>query len=178
MSTSISLFPNQPAEQARYDHLKAKLLDQTHPEGELELLAFDRFLFASYLAERTRRMELDCIDRWQNEPQNQTWFLQLERLQKMAASNERRADRALNELRKLQRDRILSPEVASELFLLNEANPVPIPASLPLAEMRRSNFSRTSPATLALSLLAASAGHSQHNSYSDQEPQRMNLRNP
>jgi len=77
----------------------------------------------------------------------------MERIQKLGAMQERRADKTLNEIRKLQRDRITTQEILNELYLLDEENIIPIPATLPTAEMRKSNFSQTNPFSLAMMLL-------------------------
>ena len=41
-----TIFENNPRERSQYDTLKAKLLKQCLPEGELELQAFERYVFA------------------------------------------------------------------------------------------------------------------------------------
>jgi hypothetical protein len=149
-----TILENNPLERTQYDALKANLLAQLLPEGELELQAFERHVFATFQADRARQHELDAQDRWLNEPSNETWFHQMERIQRLGAMQERRADKALNELRRLQRDRFSALDVANELYLLNQF--IPIPAALPVADIRRANQTQTSPSTIAMQLMANS----------------------
>lgn len=67
-----TIFNNNPSERTQYDELKQKLFDQIQPEGELELQAFERHAFQ---ADRARQMEIDCQQRWLNEPNSDSWFL-------------------------------------------------------------------------------------------------------
>ncbi len=69
----------------------------------------------------------------------------------MAAALERRADKAMNELRNLQRDRVAAYEVYAEHCVMGKE--VNIPKSLPTAELRRSDLAKTSPNYLAQFLL-------------------------
>jgi hypothetical protein len=101
-----TIFENNPYERSQYDCLKAKLLKQCLPEGELELQTFERYVFALFQVDRARQMEIDAQDRWSNEPNSEILFNQMERILKLCAAQERRADRALKELTKLQRDRV------------------------------------------------------------------------
>jgi len=142
-----TIFENNPHERTQYDTLKEKLLASILPEGELELQAFERYTFATFQADRARQMEIDAQDRWLNEPNSDQWFLQMERIQKLGALQERRADKALNELRKLQRDRFSSLDVHNEMYLMEQK--ATIPATLPVFEMRRSSQANTSAFQLA-----------------------------
>jgi len=153
-SNPTTILENNPLERSQYDSLKAKLFEQILPDGELELQLFERYVFALYQSNRARQLELDALDRFTNEPNHELWFHQMERIQKLGAMQERRADKTLNEIRKLQRDRITTQEILNELYLLDEENIIPIPATLPTAEMRKSNFSQTNPFSLAMMLLS------------------------
>jgi hypothetical protein len=148
------ILENNPLERSQYDSLKSKLFEQILPDGELELQIFERYVFALYQSNRARQLELDALDRFTNEPSNELWFHQMERIQKLGAMQERRADKALNEIRKLQRDRITTQEILNELYMMDEETIIPIPATLPTAEMRKSNYSQTNPISLATMLLS------------------------
>jgi hypothetical protein len=116
-----------------------KIHDEIRPHGALETLAYERYIHALHMADRTRSLEIESQDRWANEPNNAQFFSQMERLAKLAASYERRADMAMRELRKLQADRYSSMDVHNELYLMNDK--AHIPASLPVMEIRRAGLS-------------------------------------
>ena len=147
-----NLFENNPHERSQYDTLKAKLLKQCLPEGELELQAFERYTFALFQADRARQLEIDAQARWSNEPNNETLFHQMERILKLGAAQERRADKALKELTKLQRDRILAMDIHTELYLLDKT--LDIPATFPMFEVRKTDLSKTTAGILTLKLMA------------------------
>ena len=147
-----TIFENNPYERSQYDTLKAKLLKQCLPEGELELQAFERYVFALYQADRARQMEIDIQDRWLNEANNEILFNQMERILKLGAAQERRADRALKEFTKLQRDRILAIDIQTEVYLLDKT--LDIPATFPMFEVRKADLSKTSAGILAFRLMA------------------------
>jgi hypothetical protein len=147
-----TLFENNPHERSQYDTLKAKLLKQCLPEGELELQAFERYVFALFQADRARKLEIDAQTRWSNEPNNEIFFTQMERLLKLGAAQERRADRALKEFTKLQRDRILAMDIHTEVYLLDKT--LDIPATFPMFEVRKTDLSKTTAGLLTLKLMA------------------------
>jgi hypothetical protein len=149
-----TLFEDNPREFSIYETRKTELFEQILPDGELERVTFERYVYAIHQSERMRQHELDAQERWTNEPDHPHWFTQMERIQKLLTAMERRADKALAELRKLQRDRIASLEVANELYLMDEENIIPIPATLPIAEMRRTDFNKSNPMTMATMLLS------------------------
>jgi hypothetical protein len=147
-----TILENNPHERSQYDQLKAKLLKQCLPEGELEFQAFERYTFALFQADRARQMEIDAQDRWSNEPSNEILFNQMERILKLGAAQERRADKALKELTKLQRDRILAMDIHTELYLLDKT--LDIPAPFPMFEVRKTDLSKTTAGLLTLKLMA------------------------
>jgi len=147
-----TIFENNPYERSQYDALKAKLLKQCLPEGELELQAFERYVFALYQAGRARQMEIDAQDRWANEPNNENLFTQMERILKLGAAQERRADKALSELKKIQTDRILAMDIHTEFYLLDKK--MDIPATFPMFEIRKSDLTKTGAGILAIRLMA------------------------
>ena len=147
-----TIFENNPRERSQYDTLKAKLLKQCLPEGELELQVFERYVFALFQADRARQMEIDVQDRWLNEPNNETLFNQMERILKLGAAQERRADRALKELTKLQRDRILAMDIQTEVYLHDKI--LDIPATFPMFEVRKADLTKTGAGILAIRLMA------------------------
>jgi len=149
-----TIFENNPHERTQFDTLKQKLLAKILPEGEPELQAFERYAFATYQIDRARQIEIDAQDRWLNEPDSDKWFLQMERIQKLAALQERRADKALNELRKLQRDRFSSLDVHNEMYLFEQKATIPV--TLPVFEMRRSSQQNTSAFQIANMILTNS----------------------
>jgi hypothetical protein len=113
--------------------------DEIRPHGEVEKLAYERYIHALKMADRTRVLEITSQDAWANEPNNTQLFSQMERLAKLAASYERRADQAMRELRKLQADRYSSMDVHNELYLMNDKAHIPV--SLPVMEIRKSGKS-------------------------------------
>jgi hypothetical protein len=147
-----TLFENNPHERSQYDALKAKLLKQCLPEGELELQAFERYVFALFQVDRARQMEIEAQSRWSNEPNNEIFFTQMERLLKLGAAQERRADRALKEFTKLQRDRILAMDIHTEVYLYDKT--LDIPATFPMFEVRKTDLSKTTAGLLTLKLMA------------------------
>ena len=147
-----TIFENNPYERSQYDTLKAKLLKQCLPEGELELQAFERYAFALFQADRARQLEIDAQTRWSNEPNNEILFNQMERILKLGAAQERRADKALREFQKLQRDRILAMDVHTELYLYDKK--MDIPATFPMLEIRKTDLTKTTVGMLTLRLMA------------------------
>ncbi|MCX6614010.1 MAG: hypothetical protein NTW74_24590 [Acidobacteria bacterium] len=147
-----TIFENNPHERSQYDSLKAKLLKQFLPEGELELQAFERYVFALFQSDRARQMEIDAQERWLNEPSNDKLLAQMDRILKLGAAQERRADRALSEFKKIQTDRILAMDIHTELYLFDKK--MDIPATFPMFEIRKSDLSKTSAGLLAVRLMA------------------------
>jgi len=147
-----TILENNPHERSQYDALKAKLLKQCLPEGELELQAFERYVFALYQADRARQMEIDTQDRWINEPNSDKLFNQMERILKLGAAQERRADRALKELKKLQTDRILAMDIHTEVYLFDKI--LDFPATFSMFDVRKADLSKTSAGLLAIRLMA------------------------
>ncbi len=147
-----TIFENNPHERSQFDALKAKLLKQCLPEGELELQTFERYVFALYQVDRARQMEIDTQNRWLNEPNDEKLFSHMERILKLGAAQERRADKALQELSKLQRDRIVTMDIHTEVYLLDKV--VDIPATFPIFDVRKANLLNTSTGAWALRLMA------------------------
>ena len=152
MANPTTIFENNPRERSQYDALKAKLLKQCLPEGELELQTFERYVFALFQVDRARQMEIDAQDRWLNEANSDKLFNQMERILKLCAAQERRADKALKELTKLQRDRILAMDIHTEVYLFDKI--VDLPATFPMFEVRKADLSKTSSGLLAVRLMA------------------------
>ncbi len=146
-----SIFENHPNERTQYDKLKQTLLHQLRPEGELEIQTFERYVYALFMASRVRSLEIDAMDRWTNEPNNPMWFHQMEHLTRLAMAQERRADLALKEFRRQQMDRFASLDVANELFSFEQF--IPIPAALPIAEMRSKDLGNTPPSLIAAQIM-------------------------
>ncbi len=150
-STSEILFAANPEHAEAYRAYAQKLRKDCAPESELEDAAFQRYSWAMFQATRARHWEEFAEARWFANPEDSKAFSQLERTLKMAAALERRADKAMNELRNLQRDRVAAYEVYAEHCVMGKE--VNIPKSLPTAELRKSDLGRTSPNYLAQFLL-------------------------
>jgi hypothetical protein len=149
-----NLFQQNEAIHAQYNELREKLFDQCAPQGEMELQTFERYAYAIFQSERMRTLELEAQLRYQNEPDSDKWFKQLEKISKMATDFERRADRALKELRLLQMDRVSATDIQAEFYAMKKN--FPIPASLPIAKMRAMSINGTPRAAMTLMV-----GHSQ-----------------
>jgi hypothetical protein len=149
-----NLFAQNEAIRAQYNELREKLFDQCAPQGEMELQTFERYAYALFQLHRARTFEIDAQLRFQNEPDSGKWFKQMERMAKLAAQFERRADKALQELRLLQMDRVSATDIQAE-FYARKKN-FPIPASLPIAKMRSMSINGTPRAAMTLMV-----GHSQ-----------------
>ncbi len=149
-----TLFAQNEPIHAQYNQLREKLFDQCAPQGEMELQAFERYAYATFQSERLRTLELEAQLRYQNEPESDKWFKQLEKLTKMSTDFERRADRALKELRLLQMDRVSATDIQAEFYAMKKN--FPIPASLPTAKMRAMSINGTPRAAMTLMV-----GHSQ-----------------
>ncbi|WP_031498403.1 hypothetical protein [Bryobacter aggregatus] len=131
--------------------LEARLRADCQPASHLEEEAFQRYAWATYQATQSRKIEQLTEERWQSDPDNPILFSQMERTQKMAAAQERRADRALKALCQLQKDRFAAYEVTAELALMG--SDIEIPKTMPAAELRNTNLHRTNPNYLAQFLL-------------------------
>ena len=76
----------------------------------------------------------------------------MERILKLGAAQERRANLALKEFQKLQTDRILALDIETEVYLLDKT--LDIPATFPMLEVRKSDLTKTSAGILAIRLMA------------------------
>jgi hypothetical protein len=131
------LFDEQPNERTQFLALRQRLFAECLPGTHIEVETFERYAWALFMAQRFRLFEVDSQSQWAENPLDPTTFRLMERLSLLAAQQERRADRALNELRKLQRDRSVAAEVQNEMYCMDEQCPIPV--SLPLHEMRRTH---------------------------------------
>ncbi|WP_155121213.1 hypothetical protein [Bryobacter aggregatus] len=146
-----TLFATNPEAEQSYKTGTLKLRRDCQPDSELEETAFQRYAWATFQAKRARQMESLTQDRWLESPDDAQRFSQMERTQKMAAAYERRAGKALQELRLLQKDRFAAYEVQAEHCAMGRD--VPIPKTLPVAQLRTMNLQRTNPNYLAQFLL-------------------------
>ena len=151
-ATPNTLFASDTEAQNNFAQHLQKLRKDCLPEGALEEETFRRYAFATFQINRAQALELQAQDRWINEPENTTWFSQMERFIKLGALQERRADKALNELRKLQRDRFAALEVQCEIYAYGKE--LSFSKVLPIADLRTQDLSKTSAGLIALSLLA------------------------
>jgi hypothetical protein len=147
---STSCFYYSDEEQDDYEQLERDLRAECQPETEAENQTFVRYAFNTYQLIRAQRFEAESQEAYIKEA-NEANFLRMERMTKLTALIERRVDKALAELRKLQRDRFHSLEVQNEMYLLEMKAPIPV--SLPLVEMAKSDLRKTSPVQLATMLL-------------------------
>ena len=145
------LFEAKPEEAESYRTLALKLRRDCQPDSGLEDETFQRYAWSTFQATRARRLEIHTEDRWLEDPDDAKRFSQMERTIKLAAAQERRADKALRELRQLQKDRFAAYEVYAEHCVMGKE--VNIPKSLPVSEIRKSDLSKTNPNYLAQFLL-------------------------
>ena len=150
-SSPASLFAEHPDQHQAHREHTLKLRRDCCPDSELEEDAFQRYAWATFQAKRGRHLETIAEDRWLDDPNDAKRFSQMERTMKLAAAQERRADKAMSELRTLQRDRFAAYEVYAEHCVMGKE--VNIPKSLPVSEIRKSDLSKTNPNYLAQFLL-------------------------
>ncbi len=150
-SNPETLFAAKPEEAEAFRALSQKLRKDCVPESDLEDAAFTRYAWANFQLTRARRWEELAEDRWVENPDDAKSFSHFERTLKMAAALERRADKAMKELRQLQKDRLAAYEVYAEHCVMGKE--VNIPKSLPMAELRRTDLANTSPNYIAQFLL-------------------------
>ena len=151
------LYSSQPTfvdakEQSEFEALREKLDAACLPAGDVEEQAFLRYAFSTFQVQRAQRIEAAIQDRWIDSPDNPNLFLEMERFIKITTLLERRADKALNELRRLQKDRLCTTDIHSELWILGMQSDIPV--TLPSVELRKTTYN-TSAAIMALSVLAA-----------------------
>ena len=146
-----TLFAAEPDAETAYRDLALRLRRDCIPDGELEEETFQQYAWAIFQAKRARQHEIFTEDRWLDEPDNSKCFSQMERVIKLGALLERRASKALRELRQLQRDRFATYEVYAEHCVMGKE--VQIPRSLPVSEIRQSNLNNTNPNYLAQFLM-------------------------
>ena len=151
-ASSNTLFAADKEAQTGFVQHIAKLRTDCLPEGNLEEETFRRYAFATFQITRAQALELQAQNRWINDPDHPKWFSQMERFIKLGALQERQADKALNELRKLQRDRFAALEVQGEIFAYGKE--VNFSKVLPIADLRTQKLNNTSVGLIAISLLA------------------------
>ena len=151
-ATPNTLFASDTEAQTNFAQHIQKLRKDCLPESALEEETFRRYAFATFQITRAQALELQAQDRWINEPNSNIWFSQMERIIKLGALQERRADKALNELRKLQRDRFAALEVQGEIYAYGKE--LIFSKVLPIADLRTQNLNNTSAGLIAVALLA------------------------
>ena len=151
-ATPNTLFASDTEAQNNFAQHIQKLRKDCLPEGTLEEETFRRYAFATFQINRGQALELQAQDRWVNDPDHPKWFSQMERFIKLGAMQERRADKSLNELRKLQHDRFAALEVQGEIYAYGKE--VTFSKVLPIADLRTQNLNNTSAGLIAISLLA------------------------
>ncbi|WP_031499498.1 hypothetical protein [Bryobacter aggregatus] len=140
-------FQQNPEHEEAYNALARKLRQDCQPNSELEEITFARYAWATFQSQRARVLEAHTEARWLEDPDNSKRFATMERTIKLAALHERRADKALRELRQLQKDRFAAYEVDAELCVMGQE--LRIPRSFPTTELRKSNLQKTNPNYLA-----------------------------
>ncbi len=150
-SSPESLFAAHPEQEEAYRALAQKLRKDCQPETAIEDETFQLYAWSMFQAKRAQHIEMLGQDRWLEDPDDAKKFSQMERTMKLGAMLERRASRALNELRKLQRDRFAAYEVYAEHCVMGKE--VNIPKSLPTADIRKTDLGHTSPNYIAQFLL-------------------------
>ena len=149
------LFAAQPDQHQAFREHTLKLRRDCCPDSDVEEEAFQRYSWATFQAKRGRHLETIAEDRWLENPDDASRFSQMERTMKLATAQERRADKAMHELRHLQRDRFAAYEVYAEHCVMGKE--VNIPKSLPVSDIRKSDLSRTNPNYLAQFLMYSTA---------------------
>ena len=150
-SNPETLFAAHPDQEDAYRALAYKLRKDCQPDTAIEDETFQLYAWAMFQAKRAQPLETQTQDRWMEDPDSASRFSQMERTIKLAAMLERRASRALNELRRLQRDRFAAYEVYAEHCVMGKD--VNIPKSLPVADIRKTDLGRTNPNYLAQFML-------------------------
>ncbi len=146
-----TLFAAQPDLEEAYRTLAHKLRKDCQPDSSIEEETFQLYAWSLFQAKRAQRLELSTENRWLEDPDDSKRFSQMERVIKLAVTQARRATQALNELRRLQRDRFAAYEVYAEHCVMGKD--VQIPKSLPVADIRKTDLGRTNPNYLAQFLL-------------------------
>ena len=111
-ATRESIFQTNSIEQSNYEDLHIRLELEVLPAGTAEQAIFEQYAFSTFQALRAQRFEIQTQSRWEQSPDDHTLFVQMERTAKLGAMYERRAAKALAELRKLQADRLAAAELA------------------------------------------------------------------
>ncbi len=119
-SSPESLFAAHPDQEQAFHTLAHNLRKDCQPATAIEEQTFQLYAWSLFQAKRAQRLELLSQDRWLEDPTNASNFSQMERTMKLGAMLERRASRAINELRKLQRDRFA--EYTNEQTKANSPN--------------------------------------------------------
>lgn len=146
LTASSEIYLN-PEDQADYETLKTRLEKECLPASELEHQTFLRYAFATYQSQRAQRLEAAAQDRWVDDPDNHQLFLHMERLTKLTGLLERRADKALAELRKLQADRLATLHLHNEQYTLETKTD--IPATYPSGEILKRHYATQGPSYLS-----------------------------
>ena len=144
-SSPESLFAAHPDQEQAFRALAQNIREDCQPETASEEEAFQLYAWSLFQAKRAQRIELLAQDRWLEDPTDPKKFSQMERIMKLGAMLERRASSALNELRKLQRDRLA--EHLAQHLLKNEQSKanLSIDRSLPIAKQSAPNNSQSEP---------------------------------
>ena len=106
-SSPETLFAAHPDQEQAFHWLAQKLRKDCEPETAIEEECFQLYAWSLFQAKRAQRLELLSQDRWLEDPTDAKKFSQMERTMKLGTMLDRRASRALNELRKLQGDRFV-----------------------------------------------------------------------
>lgn len=112
---TLSSFPIPKRKNNFVQHIQ-KLCKDCLPEGSLEEETFRRYVTATFQVMCAQALELQARDCWVHDLDHLKWFSQMERFINLGVLQERRADKALNERRKLQRDRFATFEVQGEIY--------------------------------------------------------------
>ncbi|MBM3763293.1 MAG: hypothetical protein FJW36_24015 [Acidobacteria bacterium] len=114
-AAASTLFAASPEEQAHDKAIREQLFQQIVPYGPAEEVIFEQYAYATFQALRAQRFEAEAQVRWLTNPENQNFFIQMERMVKQGALFERRAAKAFKQLSQLQMDRFAAVEMHAEL---------------------------------------------------------------
>ena len=104
-SSPETLFAAHPDQEEAFRARAQNIRKDCQPETALEEEAFQLYTWSLFQAKRAQQFDLFTQYRWLEDPTDAKKFSQMERTMNLGAMLERRASRALNELRRLQRDR-------------------------------------------------------------------------
>jgi hypothetical protein len=140
---------SNPAEREKFENHGAALRAQCRPVGPAEEEVFNRYVFATFMSERSQRFEVMAQDLYLEDTQAGLKAVAI--FSRSAALYDRRARASFKELQALQQDRHYAAIIQEEM-LAAKLPIVPISPALPIARIQRTRSHRTSPLYTAIML--------------------------